>query len=299
MRFTTREILPVVQPYRLDLTVDALRRLASNAVDVVGDDGAYYRALSVDGEPEIVRVMQLDDERIEVQASGSRARHAAAIVRRMLGVDVEIVDWLERSARIPWLARIADECRGVKPPRYPTLWEATCYAIVFQQISIHAASAIMGRLVEALGVRLDVDGTTLHTFPTPAALLDADDAVLKAAGLSTNKRVHLRAVADAILGGDIDEAKIERLPTAAAAEELVRVRGIGPWSAAIVLLRGFGRLDTFPMRDSGVARTIKLLSGDPGIDVDAVLDILGPTRGMLYFHLLLGRLRNLVPEATD
>ena len=62
------------------------------------------------------------------------------------------------------------------------------------------------------------------------------------------------------------------------------------------MLRGFGRLDVFPMRDSGVARTVKLLSGDDRLDLDAVLDVLGPVRGMLYYHLLLGRLRNLTPE---
>jgi DNA-3-methyladenine glycosylase II len=297
MRFTTQEILPVVQPYRLDLTVDALRRLASNAVDVVGPDGAYYRALAVDGELEAVRVVQRDGAQIEIQASGSR--DASAIVRRMLGVDVDLSDWLARSAKIPWLARIADYCRGVKPPRYATLWEAATHAIVFQQISIHAASAIMGRMVAALGRRVEIDGVTLRAFPTPAALLAADDAVLQAAGLSTNKRVHLRAVAAAIQDGDIVDTAIETMPTAQAAEALVRIRGLGPWSAAVILLRGFGRLDTFPMRDSGVARSIKLLSGDPEIDVDAVLETLGPTRGMLYFHLLLGRLRNLVPSAPD
>jgi len=295
MRFTTRDILPVVQPYRLDFTVDALRRLASNAVDVIGDDGAYYRALRVDGEPEVVRVAQIDEGTIEVQASGLRARHATAIVRRMLGVDVDVSDWLERSAKLPWLARIAQECRGVKPPRYPSLWEACAHAIVFQQISIHAASAIMRRLVEALGEPFEVAGATIRTFPSPSALLEASDEVLRTAGLSTSKRVHLRAVADAIRGGEIDDATIEGMQTHEAAEALVGIRGIGPWSAAVVLLRGFGRLDIFPMRDSGVARTIKLLSGDPDVDIDAVLDVLGPTRGMLYFHLLLGRLMNLSP----
>ena len=79
----------------------------------------------------------------------------------------------------------------------------------------------------------------------------------------------------------------------------MQLRGIGPWSAAVVLLRGFGRLDTFPLRDSGVARTAALLSGDPNVDLDAVLEALGPTRGMLYYHLLLGRLRNLTPAAAD
>jgi DNA-3-methyladenine glycosylase II len=295
-RFTTREIVSVQPPYRLDLTVDVLRRLASNAVDVIGADGAYYRALAVDGEPEVIRVAQVDDDALEVQASGMLARHATAIVRRMLGFDVDLSEWMDRSARIPWLGHIARECAGVRPPRYPSLWEACAHAIVFQQISIHAASAIMRRLVEALGETLAAGETMIRTFPTPGALLAADERTLIAAGLSTNKRMHLRSVADAIRSGDLDEHDLEVMPTHEAARVLVGVRGIGPWSAAVVLLRGFGRLEEFPLRDSGVARSIKLLSGDPDIDVDAVLEELGPVKGMLYFHLLLGRLRNLAPS---
>ncbi len=140
---------------------------------------------------------------------------------------------------------------------------------------------------------------TLRPFPTPAALLAAHERDLRAAGLSANKVGHLRAVADALERGDVTEGEIERLPTVQAAERLVQLHGVGPWSAAVVLLRGFGRLDTFPLRDSGVARTAALLSGDPDVDLDAVLEALGPTRGMLYYHLLLGRLRNLTPAAAD
>lgn len=66
-----------------------------------------------------------------------------------------------------------------------------------------------------------------------------------------------------------------------------------------MLLRGFGRLDTFPLRDSGVARTAAMLSGDPDVNLNEVLERLGPTRGMLYYHLLLGRLRNLTPARKD
>lgn len=295
MVFTTRERVSVTPPYRLDLTSHALRRLASNTVDVVAGDGALYRALRIDGESSIVRVAQLDDATLDVRASGPRAHRAIAIARRMLGVDVDLSDWMKRSARLPWLHDMARAFAGVRPPRYPDLWEACAHAIVFQQISIHAASAIMRRLVAALGDPWEIEpGTEIHTFPAPESLVEADESVLVDAGLSTNKRVHLRAAADAILTGDIDEAAIETLPTVDAAAELVRVRGIGPWSAQVVLLRGFGRLDAFPLRDSGVARLIKDLSGDPRIELDSVLEVLGPTRGMLYFHLLLGKLRNQI-----
>ena len=65
-----------------------------------------------------------------------------------------------------------------------------------------------------------------------------------------------------------------------------------------MLLRGFGRLDVFPLRDSGVARSLALLAGDAAIDQDRAARTLGPVRGMLYYHLLLGRLRNLVPPLS-
>jgi DNA-3-methyladenine glycosylase II len=189
--------------------------------------------------------------------------------------------------------------RGLKPPRYASLWEACVHAIVFQQISIHAASSIMRRLIAAIGTPVSVAGVALTPFPSPSALLAASDATLRSAGLSTNKVAHLRAVADALAHDEIREEEIERLATVDAAERLTQLRGIGPWSAAVILLRGFGRLDTFPLRDSGVARSAKLLSGNSELNLDGVLEILGPVRGMLYYHLLLGRLRNLSPSQPD
>jgi DNA-3-methyladenine glycosylase II len=292
-------MLPVSTPFRLDLTADALRRLASNAVDVVADDGAYLRAFASNGKTAVVRVTQHDPGMLRVRAAGMRAESAMDLCTRMLGGNVDLRQWSRRAATIPWVGRLAGALRGLKPPRYPTLWEACAHAIVFQQISIIAAAAIMHRVVTSLSEPVAMADVTLWPFPTPAMLLRAHDRTLRAAGLSANKARHLRAVASELEHGAVTEGEVERLPTLQAAERLVHLRGIGPWSAAVVLLRGFGRLDTFPLRDSGVARTAALLSGDPNIDLDVVLDALGPTRGMLYYHLLLGRLRNLSPVQVD
>ena len=296
-RFNMRAELPVVRPYRLDITVDALRRLAANVVDIVGEDGAYYRYIDQGSKKSLVHVVQRDAATLEVQASGKNDAWVLPIVAKMIGTGVHLDEWQKRSAEIPWLANLAKELRGVKPPRYATLWEACAHSIVFQQISIHAAGAIMRRTVEVIGV--PSKQMAAIAFPTPEALLDASDELLRSAGLSQNKIMHLRSAANAILNGEIDEAEIETLPTPEAVDRLIKVRGIGRWSAAVIMLRGLGRLDTFPMKDSGVARTIKLLSGNPDVDLEGVLETLGPTRGMLYYHLLLGRIRNLVPVAPD
>lgn len=75
---------------------------------------------------------------------------ALALVRRMLSVDRDVTPFNRAAARIPWLAPLANRMLGVKPPRYSTLWEACVNAIVFQQVSLFAASVIMRRLLLAL-----------------------------------------------------------------------------------------------------------------------------------------------------
>jgi DNA-3-methyladenine glycosylase II len=293
-RFGKPAVLPVRQPFCLDLTVDALRRLAGNVVDVVGADGTYYRALGDATGTELLAIRGCNDGNgIEVRATGSRAERWYPIVTRVLGTGVDLSQWYARSRRIAWLRPIAVALRGLKPPRYPTLWEACAHAILFQQISIHAAAAIMRRAVEHLGDPITFGEIRCIAFPDAGRWLEAGDAQLRTAGLSRNKLAHIRSVAHAFAEGSIDEGLLERMSTPQASERLRATRGIGPWTASVVLLRGLGRLDVFPLRDSGVARSLALLSGEAHLDQDELLERLGPVRGMLYYHLLLGRMRNL------
>ena len=294
-RFGARELLPVRAPFRLDLTVDALRRFAGNVVDVVAPDGTYYRALRDAEGAALVAIRPHDRHAIEVRATGRHAARWLPAVARMLGTQADLREWYARSREVAWLRPIAGALRGMKPPRYPSLWEACAHAIVFAQISIHAAGAIMRRAVEALGEPLTMGSVRAVAFPEAERWLEAGEAVLRGAGLSRNKLAYIRSAAAAFAGGAIDEATLEALSTAQAAERLCTIRGIGPWSAAVVLLRGLGRLDAFPLQDSGVARSLTLLSGGARVDEEELLAHLGPARGMLYYHLLLGRLRNLAP----
>jgi DNA-3-methyladenine glycosylase II len=293
MKFTFETDLSVRPPYRLDFTVDALRRLAANVVDVVGEDGIYRRALADARGANLIEVTQPSTRSLRVRIAGRNGARWVPCIERMLGVRVRLDDWYERVQPFPWLAFLARELKGLRPPRYPSLWEALAHSIVFQQISIHAAASIMRRTIEALSEPVQHGGGLYFPFVSPHAVLSAADPALRGAGLSANKIAHLRSAAAAVLDGVVAEKALEVLPSPLAAQRLTAVRGIGAWSAAVVLLRGFGRLDVFPMKDSGVARSLKALSGNPNVDAHALLEALGPVRGMLYFHLLLGRIHNL------
>lgn len=118
----------------------------------------------------------------------------------------------------------------------------------------------------------------------------ANDGPLSAAGLSAGKLATLRRVGDALLSGTLDEAMLEERPSPDAVELLCRIKGIGPWTATVILLRGLGRLDVFPMNDSSVVRNLAFIAGSAPVNIEEVLGALGPQRGMLYYHLLLARL---------
>jgi DNA-3-methyladenine glycosylase II len=287
--------IPVATPYRLDLTVSVLRRLSTNPVDLLTPEATYVRTLSGFPEPVIVRATQHRHEStldIAIEGDASTDAEVLELVRRMLGTDVDCTDFDRSAARIPWLAPLVDRMRGVKPPRYPTLWEACANAIVFQQVSLRAASAIMRRLVVALGTSVRTADVLVqpYVFPTAESVRSAPHALLRTIGMSANKIATLRRVAEALASGALDATALEARASRDAAALLCRIKGIGPWTAAVILLRGLGRLDVFPANDTSVASNIALVAGSAPFDAQRVLNALGRQQGMLYFYLLLARL---------
>ena len=286
--------LAVRPPYRLDLTANVLRRLSTNVVDTF-DGTTYRRLLGASANPLVLTVEQVAPDRIRAAVCGTPAAPPGppdlpALVGRMLGTAVDLTAFTTAAMAVPWLAPIVRAALGVKPPRYPSIWEACVNAIVYQQVSIHAAGAILRRVIERYAVPVVIGESRLFAFPSAHTIVDADAEELRGLGLSVNKVVSVRAVARAILDGTIDEAALATFPTPDLMAALVAHRGIGPWTAAVIALRGFGRLDLFPQNDSGVARSIRDLAGTADVDVAALLEQLGEQRGMLYYHLLLGRL---------
>jgi DNA-3-methyladenine glycosylase II len=228
--------LPVLTPYRLDLTVSVLRRLATNVVDVLTSDGQYVRALEGANGAVIVSVTQarLDTLRVTIDGDPHDRGSVLALVGRMLGADRDLTPFDQAAARLSWLSSLAVRMQGVKPPRYASLWEAFVNVIAFQQLSLQAASTIVRRLIVSSGRPLDRDGVSLYMFPGPEQFLAAGEPSLRATGLSSRKVATLSRAGEALVTGALDPATLEEVPSFEAASLLRRINGIGPWSAAVI-----------------------------------------------------------------
>ena len=169
---------------------------------------------------------------------GGGGEHKGAIV----GIAAEDlrISLDELAAREPRIAAALASAGYPEPrisdPGYQTLLRA----IVGQQVSVKAAASMWSKLVALVG-----------DPPDPRALIAASDETLRAAGLSRQKASYARSLAEEVVSGRLDFANLPADDEQAIAE-LVRVKGIGRWTAEVYLLFAEGRTDIWPAGDLAV-----------------------------------------------
>lgn len=130
----------------------------------------------------------------------------------------------------------------------PNLFFALVDAIVSQQISIKAAATILDR-VKALYAPLP--------FPTAELLLETTEESLRAAGCSRAKALYLRDLASHVVTGKLDIDRLDELDDEAIVTQLTQVKGIGRWTAEMLLLFSLGRPDVWPIDDLGIVIAVQ------------------------------------------
>jgi 3-methyladenine DNA glycosylase/8-oxoguanine DNA glycosylase len=152
------------------------------------------------------------------------------------------------------LARVltAHESAVMPPPRRHDPFAYLLRAIVYQQISGHAARAIHGRLIDLFPRRR----------PNAAALLALPDAALRAAGLSVGKMRSVRDLAEKRIAGVVPgRTRLEALSDDEIMERLTAVRGVGPWTVQMLLIFSLDRPDVLPDTDLGIRKGFALAYG--------------------------------------
>ena len=267
-----------------------LQRRPANIVDVWQAD-RYRRVLTSARGFALVEVVNqgtiaLPRVRFRVLRRQGVARGPASIqpaLRRILGLDVDPRP-LRRAvqashARRDW----ATSLRGMRPPRFAGLFEAFANVIPFQQVSLDAGLAVVRRLVERFGERVPHVGPPIYGFPAASTIASARLSAVRACGMSRRKAEALRHTARAIAAGDLTEQRLEGMESDEAIRFLTAQPGIGPWSAALILLRGMGRLDVFPPGDVGATRALsELLSPRSAGVLKRAIERAGLYRGYLY-----------------
>jgi DNA-3-methyladenine glycosylase II len=286
-------------PFRLDLTVWALRRRPDNTIDR-WDGRTYRRALALEAgtiELAAVEAGSAAVPRLTVTVTGAQfdkqtEEATRAALARLLGLELDLAPFYRLAAADPFLRTLAARFRGLKPPRFPTLFECLVNAIACQQLTLTIGIRLLNRLTEAHGTA-PAAGTT-RAFPVPTQLAGLSPEALRPLGFSRAKSRSVIELAAGISTGMFNAAAIETLDDDAALTALLRLRGVGRWTAEYALLRGLGRLQVFPGDDVGARNNLaRWLDRREPLDysgVQAAVREWQPFAGLVYFHLLLANL---------
>ena len=300
-------------PFRLDLTAWAIRRRPGNQVDV-WDGETYQRVLAIQGKPVLISVTQhgpMGAPQLRVIASGERmsARSKNAVVlalERLLGLRIDLSAFYEFASKQPRLRELASRFRGLKPPRFPAVWEGMVNGIACQQLSLTVGILLLNRLSAGCGLAFARSEEARYAFPRPEDLAVVPPEAIRSLGFSGAKTRALIELAREISAGRLDLEAFADLSNEQAASRLVELRGIGRWTAEYTLLRGLGRLDVFPGDDIGarnnLGRWMRLRGTVDYARVARLLSRWRPYGGLIYFHLLVDSLARdglLQEKGTD
>ncbi|MGE3172466.1 MAG: Ada metal-binding domain-containing protein [Planctomycetota bacterium] len=260
-----------------------------------GDDRSLHLAARLDGRAAALslqaRAGARPTVRVRVSMVDGRAPGAAAmraahrLVTRVLRLDLDPRPGERALARDPRLRPLLRAARGLRPWGTPTAFDCLLFAILGQQVHLGFAHALRRGLTARCGERAG----DLQAPPDAAAVAALDRADLLRLRSSGAKADAVLTAARAVATGALDLDALARGAAATAREQLVALRGIGPWTAHYTMLRGLGFADSLPVGDVVLAAEAQRVWELPERPDTAALAArsapFAPHRGLLAFHL--------------
>ncbi|MFA4859339.1 DNA-3-methyladenine glycosylase [Methanoregula sp.] len=300
--------LDPIPPFDFDLT---------SAIFATGDpqirifqDGLFFQALDIQSTAVLVEVRSVgtrDQPQILVTCHAERPIRKTAMetIRQAVATIFSTADdpalFYRAMAADPVMAALTRRLCGLRCPGTPTVFEAVIDSVIEQQISLVAARSAENRLIKAVGRSLSQEGRIYYCYPTPAILAEVPDTVFRSCGLTLRKGEYIRGISREILKGNLDPEAFRNDPdTEPVISELVKIRGIGRWTAELAILRGLHRADAFPADDVAVRRFISrfYLNGAKVSPAEARLfsERWGDYRGFASFYLETAERIGIPPE---
>ena len=266
----------------------------------LGEMEHVYRAAHViNGQPRVISLSQSSPDKLLVEVDGEGVtsadeEEAVHLVRRIFSLTVDATPFYDRVGKAdPVIGEIQRQFWGLRPVLFGSPFEALCWTIISQRISIAQAVRLKGRLAAELGPIVSVDARDWQAFPGPEILSELDpDRDAQRLRLPPVKIDRLRQLGERGAAGDFEAGLLLSLPVSEAQAWLEQSPGVGPWSSAFALTRGAGHPDLIPHGERRLTSAIQAayaLDHEPSdSEIDALAERWTGFRSWAVFLLRVG-----------
>ncbi|EKT60928.1 DNA-3-methyladenine glycosylase family protein [Providencia sneebia] len=264
----------------------------SHSIAEIVEGQSLRKGLLWDGKPaEICIDIKNNNADISLNVDGQdkdlQTQRIIELGNHMLGLQQNVEQFEEQYAAHPLIGPLIKRQQGLRIYQSSSSFEALIWAIIGQQISVTAAVAIRRRFIQAVGTQ---HSSGIWCFPSEQQVAAVDDEALRLAGLSTSKIAAIRTLCEAIASQHVDlSSSVDNDNVQEFSQQLMSLKGIGPWTVSYALLRGFNYLDGSLHGDVAVRRnlqTLLALEKQPTAkETEKWLDDFSPWRALVGAHL--------------
>lgn len=235
--------LPVCQPFSLSQAIRFIQRFCAIREDYELTATSITAAVVRDGRSHWFRLS--GDRDVTLELSPRAPEVVARLAARFVGAHEDLAPFYAAAAGDPPMRARVQALHGLHHVRFLTLEEIAVYCVMMQRNPVTRAAALKRKFLAAFGRPvITPTGAILRAMPEFATLVDLDgEAIGAAIGHGPKGQTIAKVIAGvARLGEDF----LATAPYATARDALLAIAGIGPFSAAAILLRGLGRMDELP-----------------------------------------------------
>lgn len=258
--------LTPVGPYNFDLSYSFYRRSKFEMVDRFADR-MFIRPITIDQTPVLIKIRNGSGDPVKslkIKWETTAPDLDTACLRRHM-VRMFYLDFdLEKFYGLPLdrvMRRLIRSFTGFRPILTPNVFEAAAWAIIGQQVNLQFAYRLKSRLVKYVNRTFVIDRERYFLFPTAEEIARIDYDTLRTMQFSGRKAEYLLDLAFKVASRELDLEGLAETDYETALGKLLSIRGLGPWSANYILMRGAGHRDAFPVGDSGINQAVKRLYG--------------------------------------
>jgi len=229
----------------------------------VVENNSIYKLEKFEGKPILIKIQHHNKNYLRVEFLTPRPKKyirsmVAKYVWHWFDLDTDLRPFYRMASDDPVLKNVAKDLYGLRILVIPDLFEALCWAIIGQQINLAFAYTLKKRFVESFGEKFSFENKFYNLFPTPQVISRKRITDIKRLQFTAKKSEYIIELARKMKAGKLTKKKLldyDGFETAR--KELMRLHGVGKWTADYVSLRCLMDPNAFPVADVGLQNAVK------------------------------------------
>lgn len=230
------------------------------------ENNIITKVIAIGEMQSLVQISVIDNQQMVVQfLNGSRPiekrerEKIATYIIEWFDLDNDLTPFYEMANTDPLLKIPAQKFYGLRVIGIPDLFEALCWGVLGQQINLAFAYSLKRQFVESFGDSIEWNGKKYWVFPPYERIAQLEPTDLAAIKMTVKKSEYIIGIARLMACGELSKEQLMKMNFKEAEKSLIKIRGIGPWTANYVLMRCLRFQTAFPIDDVGLINSIKTL----------------------------------------